>query len=94
MNHQKIEQIKSILKHWNPLGNAEHSIQDLNDYETEVDDIIFNLEIDYDFPEKSVTKKQLSKIIKQVLNQAFDLHLTNSECDAPSEEILEVLSQR
>lgn len=94
MEQQKIEQIKSILKHWNPLGNAEHSIQDLNDYETEVDDIIFNLEIEYDFPEKSVTKKQLSKIVKEVLNQAFDLYLTNSECDAPSEEILEVLNQR
>lgn len=94
MNQQKIEQIKAILKHWNPLGNTEHSIQDLNDYETEVDDIIFNLEIDYDYPEKSVTKKQLSKIVKEVLNQAFDLYLTNSDCDAPSEEIVEVLNQR
>lgn len=94
MNQQKIEQIKSILKQWNPLGNAEHSIPDLNDYETEVDDIIFNLEMDYDFPEKSVTKKQLSNIVKEVLNQAFDLYLTSSECDAPSEEILEVLNQK
>lgn len=94
MNQQKIEKIKSILKHWNPLENAEHNIQDLNDYGTEVDDIIFNLEIDYDFPEKSVTKKQLSKIVKEVLNQAFDLYLSNSDCDAPSEEILEVLTQK
>lgn len=93
MNQQKIEQIKTILKYWNPLGNAKHSIPDLNDYETEVDDIIFNLEIDYDFPEKSVTKNQLSKIIKEVLNQAFDLYLTNSECDAYSEQILMILNQ-
>ncbi|MFE3867483.1 hypothetical protein ACFX5E_05265 [Flavobacterium sp. LS2P90] len=94
MNQQKIEQIKSILKYWNPLGNAEHSIPDLNDYETEVDDIIFSLEIDYDFPEKSVTKNQLSKIVKEVLNQAFELHLTNAECDAPSEEILKILNDK
>lgn len=94
MNHQKIELIKAILKHWNPLGKAEHNIQDLNDYETEVNDIIFNLDIDYDFPEKNVTKKQLSKIVKEVLNQAFNLSLTSSECDAPSQEILEVLNQR
>jgi hypothetical protein len=44
--------------------------------ETEVDDIIFHLEI-VTF-QKSITQKQLSKIIKEVLNQAFDLHLTNS----------------
>jgi hypothetical protein len=30
-------------------------------------------------------------MIKEVLNQAFDLHLTNSECDAHSEEILNIL---
>jgi hypothetical protein len=94
MNQQKIEQIKAILKYWNPLGNAEHSIPDLNDYEMEVYDIIFNLNIDYDFPEKSITKKQLSKIIKEVLNEAFDLYLTNSECDASSEEILKILKEK
>jgi len=91
MNQNKIEQFKAILKKWNPLGTAENNIADLNDYETEVGDIIFNLEIEYDFPEKSITQKQLSKIIKEVLNEAFDLHLTNSECDAHSEEILKVL---
>jgi superfamily I DNA and/or RNA helicase len=91
MNQNKIEQFKAILKKWNPLGIAENNIADLNDYETEVDDIIFHLEIEYDFPEKSITQKQLSKIIKEVLNQAFDLHLTNSECDAHSEEILKIL---
>jgi hypothetical protein len=53
-------------------------MQDLNDYETEVDDIIFNLKIEYDFPKKSVSKKQLSKIVKEVLNDAFDLYLTSS----------------
>ena len=94
MNQQKIEQIKFILKYWNPLGNAGHSMPDLNDYETEVDDIIFNLKIDYDFPEKSVNKKQLSKIIKEVLNDAFNLYLTNSECDASSEEILKILNEK
>jgi hypothetical protein len=91
MNQDKIEQFKAILKEWNPLGTAENNISDLNDYETEVDDIIFNLEIEYDFPEKSITQKQLSKIIKEVLNEAFNLDLTHSECDANSEEILKIL---
>jgi hypothetical protein len=39
---------------------------DLNDHET-VNDIIFNPEIEYDFPEKYYPKKQLSKIIKRSL---------------------------
>ena len=91
MNQNKIEQFKAILKKWSPLGIAENNVADLNDYETEVDDIIFNLEIEYDFPKKSITQKQLSKIIKEVLNEAFYLHLTSSECDAHSAEILKVL---
>ncbi len=94
MNQQNIEKIKSILTNWNPLGNREHSITDLNDYETEVEDIIFNLEIEYDFPEKSITKNQLCKITKEVLNQAFDLHLTDSDCDDYSKEILKILNEK
>jgi hypothetical protein len=91
MNQDKIEQFTAILKKWNPLGIAKNTVTALNDYETEVDDIIFNLEIEYNFPEKSITQKQLSKIIKEVLNEAFDLHLTNSECDVHSKEILNIL---
>ncbi|MNQ89543.1 hypothetical protein D3C85_1048540 [compost metagenome] len=94
MNQDKIEQFKTILKKWNPLGNAAHSIPDLNNYETEVVDIIFYLKIEYDFPEKNVTKNQLSKIIKEVLNEAFNLDLTNSECDATSDEILKILKEK
>lgn len=94
MNEQKIEHIKAILMSWNPLGNAAHKTPDLNNYETEVDDIIFNLNIDYDFPEKSVSKKQLSKIVKEVLNEAFNLYLTSSECDTYSEKILKILNEK
>ena len=94
MKQENIEKIKSILKHWNPLGNRKDSISDLNDYETEALDIIFNLEIDYDFPEKSISKNQLSIIIKEVLNQAFNLHLTNSDCEDCSTQILKILNEK
>lgn len=92
MNEQKTEQIKSILKSWNPLSAAAERITDLNDYDTEVGDIIFHLAVDYDFPEKSVTKKQVVKIVKEVLNESFNLYLTSSDCDAPCEEVLRVLN--
>jgi hypothetical protein len=52
-----------------PLRIAENNIADLNDYETEVDDIIFHLEIDT--ISKKYYPKQLSKMIKEVLNQAL-----------------------
>jgi hypothetical protein len=39
-----------------PLRIAENNIADLNDYETEVDDIIFHLEIEYDFQKKVLPK--------------------------------------
>jgi hypothetical protein len=52
-----------------PLRIAENNIADLNDYETEVDDIIFHLEIDT--IQKKYYPKQLSKMIKEVLNQAL-----------------------
>ena len=94
MKQQNIEKIKSILKHWNPLGNRKDSISDLNNYETEVVDIIFNLEIEYNFPEKSISKNQLSIIVKEVLNQAFDLHLTRSDCDDYSIQILKILNEK
>jgi hypothetical protein len=56
MNQNKIEQFKAILKKWN-LRIAENNIADLNDYETEVDDIIFHLEIE--FPEKKYYPKEV-----------------------------------
>jgi hypothetical protein len=40
-----------------PLRIAENNIADLNDYETEVDDIIFHLEIE--FPEKKYYPKEV-----------------------------------
>lgn len=94
MNEQKTEQIKSILKSWNPLGTAAERITDLNDYDTEVGDILFHLAIDYEFPEKKVTQKQVVKIVKEVLNEAFNLYLTSSDCDAPCEEVLRVLNEK
>jgi hypothetical protein len=48
-----------------PLRTAENNIADLNDYETEVDDIIFHLEIEYDFPEKSITQSSCLKSSKK-----------------------------
>ena len=92
MDQTNIEKIKRIIAEWNPLGAAASKIPDLNEYETEVDDILFALEMEFDFPKKKVTKSQTKKIVRAVLNEAFNLHLSDSECDEPTDKILKILN--
>ena len=49
MNEEHIQKIKEILTQWNPLGEQANQISDLNDYETEAVDIIFNIDVEVDF---------------------------------------------
>lgn len=91
MEQDKIERIKSILTEWNPAKNSLFPIPDLDNYDTEVGDFIFNLEIEYDFPENKVTNKQAQRMLKEVLNQAFNLHLTDSDCEEPTIRIMQIL---
>jgi len=86
MNKNKIDKIKTILTEWNPIGDK--SVPDLNGYETEIYDIICNLTVDYDFPKKEINVKQLKKILREVLNEAFDLYLTDQECNDPAIRIM------
>ncbi|MFN0188935.1 MAG: hypothetical protein ACKVQV_09555 [Bacteroidia bacterium] len=92
MTQDKIERIKNILTVWNPARDALIPIVDLNNYDTEVEDFIFNLEIEYDFPEEKITNKQAIRMLKEVLNEAFNLHLTDAECEKPTLEIMKILN--
>ncbi len=92
MTQDKIERIKNILSEWNPARDALIPIADLNNYDTEVEDFIFNLEIEYDFPEEKITNKQAIRMLKEILNEAFNLHLTDAECEKPTLEIMKILN--
>ena len=77
---------------WNPLGDRANQISDLNDYETEAEDIIFNIYIEVDFKKTKDAQKRVRIIVRKVLNEAFNLWLTDKDCDIPSNLIYNVLN--
>jgi len=86
MEEYEIEEVAKILTEWNPLGDDAKKIKDLNGYRTEAIDIISSLEI-----YKNSTSGE--NIVREILNQAFDLYLTKNECIAPTQKILNVLNK-
>jgi hypothetical protein len=80
MKLHEIEAVAKVLSDWNPLGEAATSISDLNGYRTEAVDIISVFRI-------SAGSQPAEKIVRQVLNQAFGLSLTLSECRTPAQKI-------
>ena len=82
MDDQKIEEIKKILKRWNPLGDRAVEVEDLNDYEIEAIDIISSVAMYRDGVKRSV---------KTVLEQAFNLSLDENELNEYSTEIEKII---
>jgi hypothetical protein len=86
MEDYETEEVAKILTEWNPLGNDAKKIKDLNGYITEAMDIISSLEI-------YKNRTRAVNIVREVLNQAFDLDLTENECIAATQKILNVLNK-
>jgi hypothetical protein len=78
MEQAQIDLVAGVLQRWNPLGAGAARVPDLDGYETEAIDIIFNLSLGRQTPES---------VVRTVLNQAFGLNLTPEECSAPATEI-------
>ena len=91
MEKNKTKQIQEILTQWNPLGKRSKVIPDLNNYETEAEDIIFNIVMEVEMANRPNLKKLTHKIVRQVLNEAFNMDLTAIECENASELIYKVL---
>ena len=68
-----IQKVMQLLVAWNPLGDRVNSIEQLDDYRTEAIDILFHLSLNG--PNASPTR-----IVQDVLNEAFDLSLSLEEC--------------
>ena len=81
---EKIEKIKDVLTAWNPLGEHAKSVDDLDNYDTEANDIYFHFVSELQFPKKSNPLKRTQTIVKEVLNEAFDLWLNDKECEIPA----------
>lgn len=84
MTDAVVEQIAEVLSRWNPLGDKAKTVSDLDGYRTEADDIFF---IARSIP----NGRSVLANVQDVLNQAFDLSLTKSECEGPAREIAAIL---
>ena len=89
MEEEQIKIIQKILTEWNPLNERSSRIKDLDNYKTEVIDIIFNLEM-----ENKISPSSVSKITREVLNDAFNLYLTKQDCTQASALIYKVLKKK
>lgn len=88
---KEIEETQKILSKWNPLGAKKTDIKDLNDYETEANDIVFHIRTEFHFPKKGNPLKRNQRIIKEVLNEAFNLSLSDDDCKDSATELMEIL---
>ena len=87
MNKKHIERIKDILSEWNPLGDMASQISDLDNYETEATDILFHIN-------KKNSVEQISKMIKSVLEQAFDINVDNEKSLEVANEIHSMINAK
>jgi hypothetical protein len=85
MDEWQIQQVAAVLVSWNPLGFKVSKVADLNGYRTEAIDIISTIGI-------FGRSKSASSIVADVLNQAFDLKLSASQCESAAKEIIIVVA--
>jgi uncharacterized phosphosugar-binding protein len=86
MDEQEILKVASVLNTWNPLGDRAIKIADLDGYRAEAIEIIYN---------SGLRKNaKVSEIIMEVINEAFDLSLSESDCVDPARKINEILKRK
>jgi hypothetical protein len=88
MEDYEISEVAKVLSEWNPLGDDAVRVNDLDGYKTESIDVLFELEM------SGLNNARVKKILMQVLNQAFDLELTESECSDVANRIIGILSKK
>ena len=86
MDEAQITMVAEVLSEWNPLGVEARNISDLDDYRTEAIDIIAT------FHEALIGASEELRLMN-VLNQAFDLSLSASDCAEAARKIALILKQ-
>ena len=77
---EQIRKTMDLLATWNPLGDRAMTIGDLNNYRTEAIDILFHLRL-------VGSSANAAGMVREVMNQAFDLSLSLEECTDIGREI-------
>ncbi|RQW78582.1 MAG: hypothetical protein EHM79_21375 [Geobacter sp.] len=93
MEYEILNNVKHVLNDWNPPGEYASKIHDLNEYETEANDILFYIDFKTT-SKKTLEVKKINKLVKDVLKQAFNINLTNEECREPAEKIYQILYEK
>ena len=88
MEDYEISEVAKILSEWNPLGDDAERVNDLDGYKTESIDILFELETN------GLSNTRVKKVVLQVLNEAFDIELTENECSDVANRIIGILSKK
>jgi len=88
MEDYEISEVAKILSEWNPIGDDAGRVNDLDGYKTESADIIFELEM------SGMSNARVKKVVMQVLNEAFDIELTENECSDAANRIIGILGKK
>ena len=88
MEDYEISEVAKVLGEWNPLGDDAERVNDLDGYKTESVDILFELEMN------GLNNARVKKVVMQVLNEAFNIELTESDCSDAANSILCMLSKK
>ena len=91
MNLEHVKKVQKILTDWNPLGEHAMQITDLNNYEIEATDIVFHCNLEISPIKTKDPRKRVQVIVKNVLEGAFDLNLSDEECEKPVKDIFRIL---
>jgi len=85
IENELIQKVMKILTDWNPLGSRAGTINDLDNYRTEAIDILCHFDLN---------KTNTAIIVREVINQAFDLSLSARDCASVGRKIQELLKER
>ncbi len=81
---KQIDKVMHILTQWNPLGDKASTVRDLDNYKTEAIDILFHIDL-------GGSRNNPARVIRDILNEAFDLELSLDDCLDAAGEIKNIL---
>ena len=83
--NEQIQKVMEVLTEWNPLGQRASAISNLDNYRTEAIDILCHFDLN---------KTNTAIIVREVINQAFDLSLSAADCASVGHKIRKLLKER
>ncbi len=87
MEDYKVSEVANILNEWNPLGDDSVFVKDLDGYKAESIDILFHIQA-------RNSQSGIERTVMEVLNEAFEIELSRSECADAASKIFRLLKNK